>query len=119
MKQRDSSIDVLKGILILLVVLNHISGVARKVGVEDMTIDVLHVLRDLYVPFFMPAFFIVTGMCSSFSKPFSSFLITNLKTLIFPSIILTSLMSGGGRLEHILNIYKWWWSVVFMRTFPV
>ena len=87
--QRDSSIDVMKGLLISLVVLNHITGIAGKCGISNSTFAVLHASRDLYVPFFMPAFFIVTGMCSNFNKPLRGFIWKNFKTLIIPGIIIS------------------------------
>lgn len=112
--QRDSSLDVMKGILILLVVLNHVTGISNKCGIHNNTFDVLHIIRELYVPFFMPAFFIVTGICSNFDKPFNSFIWKNFKTIIFPSIcislvfiildgnieakkIIKTILTGGGK----------------------
>lgn len=90
--QRDSSIDVMKGLLISLVVLNHITGIANKCGISNSTFDVLHVSRELYVPFFMPAFFIATGMCSSFNKPFHDFIWRNFKSLIIPGIFISCII---------------------------
>ena len=55
-KQRDSSIDVMKGLLISLVVLNRITRIAGNCGISNSTFSVLHGSGDLYVPFFMPAF---------------------------------------------------------------
>lgn len=91
-KHRDSSIDVMKGLLISLVVLNHITGIAGNCGISNSTFSVLHVSRDLYVPFFMPAFFIVTGMCSNFERPFINFVWKNFKALIIPGIIISCII---------------------------
>ena len=92
-KHRDSSIDVMKGILILLVILNHITGVALKLGMENKTVNVLHICRYLYIPFFMPAFFIITGYCSNFNKSFKAIVINGIKTLILPSVVFSILFS--------------------------
>ena len=96
-KHRDSSVDVMKGILIILVIINHITGVALKSGIEFETINVLHICRYLYIPFFMPAFFIITGYCSSFNKSFNELVKNGLKTLILPSVVFSLVFS----LKHV------------------
>ena len=103
-KCRDTSLDVMKGLLITMVVLNHVSGVARNCGISNETFDVIHVSRKLYIPFFMPAFFVVTGMCSNFLKPFKEFLVTNFKSLIIPAIIITLIAKMT---EGIQNPYEY------------
>lgn len=83
---RKSWIDLCKGILILLVVFFHES----RQGLSEVELD-SEVLRNatrlefMYVPFFMSAFFLISGYCSNFDKDFKSFFISNFKGLILQS----------------------------------
>lgn len=86
MKQRLDYIDVAKGLLILLVVCHHIPYEAQNTFFVSSTSWMFKV-QPLYVSFFMPAFFILTGYCSHFSSNFLLFLRKNLKSLILPAFI--------------------------------
>lgn len=77
-------IDVCKGILIIIVVLHHVFGLMRKYEYLPEQTDYI---EKLYVPFFMAAFFVVTGFCSNYNKDFKSFLRQNVKTLLVPAVI--------------------------------
>lgn len=82
-------IDVAKGILILLVLFHHLPQVMDNYFIYD--IEVLNNIQSksfLYVSFFMPAFFVITGRCSNFSKPFRHFFWGNVKTLLIPAFCL-------------------------------
>lgn len=78
---RYNYIDVIKGILILIVILHHIIGLMNNYGYIIVN------LEKLYVPFFMPAFFVVTGFCSNFNKPKDIFLKTEIKRLLIPAVV--------------------------------
>ena len=84
---RKTWIDVAKGILILSVIFFH----EARQGLSEVNLD-SNVLRNatklecLYVPFFMAAFFIISGYCSSFEKEFRSFFVSNFKGLILQSV---------------------------------
>lgn len=80
-KLRYNYIDVIKGILILIVIVHHIIGLMNSYGYSIIN------LEKLYVPFFMPAFFVVTGFCSNFNKPKELFLKTELKRLLIPAVV--------------------------------
>ena len=41
----------------------------------------------IHVSFFMPAFFIITGLCSNFEKEFKPFFISNVRTILIPAIV--------------------------------
>ena len=41
----------------------------------------------IHVSFFMPAFFVITGLCSNFEKEFKPFLISNIRTILIPAIV--------------------------------
>lgn len=77
-------IDVCKGILIMIVVLHHVFGLMRQYEYLPKQMDYL---EKLYVPFFMAAFFIVTGFCSNYNKDFKKFLRQNIKILLVPAVI--------------------------------
>ena len=85
-------IDINKGILILLCVLSHEIDIidSRQYFVVSSIYDKI---EYLWVSFFMPSFFFVSGFCSSMNKSFKSTLWQGLKTLILPTITLTFLCS--------------------------
>lgn len=91
-KQRLPWIDVSKGILILFVVLGHIEYYAQEF-VGSHSYDILHHIMFLYLPYYIPAFFVVTGYCSNFSIPFHEFLLKNVKTLLIPSVLIGTFVS--------------------------
>ena len=84
-------IDVCKGILIIIVVLHHVFGLMRQYKYLPEQTDYL---EKLYVPFFMAAFFVVTGFCSNFNKEFKPFFWESVKKLIVPAVIFYFLMQS-------------------------
>lgn len=87
-KSRFQYIDIMKGILILLVVYGHTAWQAHEVGIHNQTIEILGQISFFYEPFYMAAFFAITGYCSNFKKSYKDFLISDIKTLLFPSVSL-------------------------------
>ncbi|MGP1464255.1 MAG: acyltransferase family protein [Prevotella koreensis] len=85
MKSRLHYVDILKGIGILFVLLHHVPFIMGYVN--NPYID-NYCFKNFYLPFFMPAFFFMTGYCSSFNAPFRIFLIKNLKTILLPCFCL-------------------------------
>ena len=86
-KERKPWIDIAKGILILLVNLAHVSYFAHDfVGTDRF--DAVGEVAFLFVPWYMPAFFMITGYCSSFDMPFRTFACRNFKALIVPSVLI-------------------------------
>lgn len=79
-------IDIAKGILMVMVVIHHIPAVANKIGFA-FSVDFKYYNLAI-TPFFMPAFFIITGFCSNFSKPIVQFLKNNIKSIIIPGFFL-------------------------------
>lgn len=90
--QRLPWIDISKGILILFVVLGHVRYYAQEF-VESHAYDFLLNVSFVYLPYYIPAFFVVTGYCSNFNLSFRDFLIKNVKTLLVPSILIGTFMS--------------------------
>lgn len=81
-KERLHYIDVFKGICIMLVVIHH-SPLALNGGFAPSG-TFLWLLNNFIIAFFMPAFFVATGYCSNFSKPFKIFLWQNVKSILIP-----------------------------------
>ena len=93
-KERLSYIDVAKGILISLVVVWHTTWLAETNGIDNIVFNFVEKIGFIYSPFFMAAFFFITGYCTNFEKKYSQFLLTDLRTLLWPSITLVFI--GGG-----------------------
>lgn len=88
-KERLHYIDVAKGLLIIMVVWGHYELMCRLCfGINDPVVNALDSVEDLWVSFFMPAFFFLTGYCTDFSKRFMPFLIQGIKILILPAVII-------------------------------
>ena len=86
-KQRDYSIDMAKGILIAMLIFHHINDTGRMAGIENDVIECMRLVQPpLIVCYFMPAFFLISGMCSNFNKDFLPFLVNQIKGLIIPAI---------------------------------
>ena len=87
-KKRIPYFDVAKGVLICLVIISHIY--LETLSVAKITNSTLAWMRSwqwIHVSFFMPAFFIITGLCSNFEKEFKPFFISNVRTILIPAIV--------------------------------
>ena len=111
MKERLHYIDIAKGLLILLVVYDHLPDMyLYSLKLHNNYISELNNWQWIYKLFFMPAFFAITGMCSNFDKTFIPFLVNNFKSLIVPNIIIGILLSPhnillncGGRFYMVVH----------------
>lgn len=91
-KKRVPYYDIAKAILIIFVVIHHFLWYSHSLlNFNNPTCDFLFKYQGVFLCFFMPGFFFVTGVCSNFNKPFKVFILNNFKTLIVPSIIFTIL----------------------------
>lgn len=68
-------------------------------GIKDPVIDRLDSVETLWVSFFMPAFFFITGFCSNFRKGFAQFAWGGVKMLLIPAIIINY---GASLIEYLL-----------------
>ncbi len=93
-KERLTYIDVAKGLLMVLVVFHHVDGNATLNGITSPAVDDIHAISNLFVSFFIPCFFIITGYCSNFTKPFKEFIIGSFKSILLPAFFFTFLFSG-------------------------
>lgn len=85
MPGRIDYLDTYKGILIIVVIFHHISFQIDVAGINDSVRSFNMILLPTYCSWFMPAFFLITGYCSNFNKPFPTFLSSQLRTLLWPS----------------------------------
>lgn len=87
-------LDTMKGLLILAVVLHHINWETLSVfNIENTFFYEMREKQRCIEVFFMPAFFIVTGICSNFNKSFKNIFIDNFKSLIIPGLIFDLLLN--------------------------
>lgn len=95
-KQKQSSrihwLDIAKALLILLVVFHHIPLVYLDIlGGENQQLVALNDTSWAYHSWFMPAFFVITGFCSGFTKQLIPFVVSNIKSLLLPAVIFGSI----------------------------
>lgn len=82
-----------KGLLILGVVATHMSMALDGLMPENVFGRLLHITEyNTWVLFYMPAFFVITGMCSNFDKPFRQYLLDNLISLKMPVLFFVGVM---------------------------
>lgn len=106
-KKRLHYIDVAKGLLILMVAYGHIYGVSKGAGVEDVSVEWIHQSVNLFVSFYMPCFFVITGFCSNFKKPFTTVLVQSFKTIVLPGVFFTAILTVRHlNYESILSLVK-------------
>lgn len=107
-KERLHWVDVSKGILILMVVFGHMDNYAELANINDPIIERLCLIERTWTPYFMCAFFIITGFCSNFTKPFKEFFVGKFKTLIIPGVSISILV----------NIFEWRGYLNLLRPIP-
>lgn len=84
-------VDIAKGLLIIMVVVHHLPYVAQLYD-HSSKIDCMGAVNCLFVSYFMAAFFILTGFCSSFDRKTKDFLLRNVKTILLPGALFTILL---------------------------
>ena len=100
-KERLAYIDIAKGVLILFLLMGHALLFIRNEGVNDTFINRFQQTRMyLWSPYYMPAFFVITGFCSNFHKPFGTFLWQNFKTLKIPAMIFGTFLTIVTMVSH-------------------
>lgn len=84
-------IDIAKGVLIWMVIIGHVYYFLCRKRFDPTFSLISPICSFLWVPYNMPAFFIITGICSNFEKDFLTFFKSNFKTLKIPAITLTAI----------------------------
>ncbi len=89
-------IDVMKGILIIMVAFGHLLYAMEKYGNLSLTHRVYEVTsfvaNTFVAPYYMAAFFCITGFCSNFNKPLAKQLKDDFRRLVVPGIIISLFM---------------------------
>lgn len=112
-KKRIEYIDIAKALLILCLLYGHMFMVARFQGYDDPVRNTLSKFVVIYATFFMQAFFIITGLCSSFNKKFGEYLWNNIKTILIPGVTLVIIdrylynILPGNPFEHTPTAFEW------------
>ena len=88
-KERIHWIDVAKGVLIILVVYGHLDFFSDYFA-GTSAYNWKGTTNFMFLPWYMPAFFIITGLCSNFEAPVFRFVKNNFKSLIIPSFLIGS-----------------------------
>lgn len=120
-RRRIPYYDVMKGILICYVIFQHIIWYSTSIFHIPNAAFSWQLEAERWIgPFFMPAFFLVTGICSNFDKKFKPFLIANLKTLMVPAVLLDfifialpdlSLPTLIDFVRRIILLGSWYWFI--------
>lgn len=80
-------VDIAKGILIILVVYGHLDFFASFYA-DTHAYDFKSTTNFLFLPYYMPAFFILTGLCANYEAAVWPFVKRNLLTLIVPCVLI-------------------------------
>lgn len=86
--ERVHYLDTAKGILILVVLVCHFTWGGSLFHVKTYTCQALDAVEMFWTPFFMAAFFCITGMCSGFAGNWRAFIFKSAKQLLLPAIVL-------------------------------
>ena len=116
-------IDVTKGYLKIMVLFHHILWILIDLQkINNEVLFALNSLQRLFLCFFMPCFFIISGYCSSFKGNTTAFIIKGFKQLIIPNCffsILHMIITDNVSIERYLSIiinyggYFWFLSAIF------
>ncbi len=85
---RKPYLDVAKGLLIMMVVFHHQPDAVAAWGICDPVNEFLKGTDFWFTPYFMPAFYAISGMCSNFEKPFLNIAWKSFKSLMIPAFFL-------------------------------
>lgn len=105
--ERKKYLDIAKGILILLVVLHHVDVLFipwNPVENNNHFFHYFHNYSIVFTTFFMPAFFVITGMCSNFHKSIIEGIVNDAKLFFVPALICEFLLEAIG---HNYNIKEY------------
>lgn len=86
---RIKYLDIAKGVLIILLVFAHFRSAVNRIPYDSQYFEMVYGWNNIFTCFYMPAFFIISGYCSNFRKPFGKFLLSLVKSLLIPLIAFT------------------------------
>lgn len=89
----------------LFVIYGHIY--ARSQCPDNNFISIIRSSINSFIPFYMPCFFVITGLCSNFNKPLKQIIWTGIKTILLPSYFISLLLLlPNFSIENIYNLIK-------------
>lgn len=114
-KERLQYIDIAKGILILFLLYGHSTLYTKMLGYEDEAMHLWNTFIPWYNAFFMPAFFIITGFCTSYRIEFKEYLWKNIKSLLIPAVVIVTtshyiidlLLHNELTIKHLTDLSSW------------
>lgn len=117
-KERLCYIDAAKGLLVILVLFYHLPVILNDSShINCEYFKVIGDIAKLYTPFFMPAFFVITGYCTNFEKNKILFVMSIFKGLIIPmltlNIIPCILSFNLNAFQQFLRLDFWLWGLSF------
>ena len=105
--------DVMKGILIIMVVFGHIYYALEEYGgltLDNVTYNITAFIANVLIaPYYMAAFFFVTGFCSSFKKPITIQIKDDFRQLVLPGFLISLIMglfttSSGKLVDFVIDM---------------
>lgn len=106
-------IDIAKGLMIIGMVLNHITNICHRAGVDISAFPWNFTLGHAYGVFTMQSFFILSGYTTNYNKDFLSFLKKQVKGLLMPylffSIICALIAFGLWKKPFYIDCYGETW----------
>lgn len=85
---RILALDSAKGILIILLVFHHVIERCVNLEISNRVVEFAsYIQRPLCLCYFMPTFFIISGMCTNFECTFRTYLLKQFRSLFLPAYL--------------------------------
>lgn len=97
---RIHSIDIAKGILILLLPIQHYWSALSRLNLSTNYDWIILKYQFIVACFFMCAFFVISGICSNFDKSENEFWKGNIKGIVLPYITFTIIDNFPELIQH-------------------
>ena len=112
-------IDIAKGVLMLVVIFHHVAWVPMFSQTWNPLFERVLSYRYCYMTYFMAVFFIISGLCSHFDRPFLPFLKRNFLALMVPQLVINPLawLVYGYTWQQILHEMTYtWYGIWFLQS---
>lgn len=119
MAKRIRYFDVAKGLLILLLLVSHYSSARRRLDVSNDLFFLFDSWQFIFRAFFMQAFFIISGYCSNFNKPFKAFFGAQVKQIMVPWICFELLSALIYTIQSRDLSMSGFFSIIFNKTWTI
>ena len=117
MAKRIHYFDVAKGLLILLLLVSHYSSARRRLDVSNDLFSLFDSWQFIFRAFFMQAFFVISGYCSNFNKPFKPFFMAQIKQIMVPWICFELLSASISTIKSgNMSVFS---SMIFNETWTI